>query len=57
VQGSRYKAQGKNNKTKLILFLRESAGAMQNIKFQAPNLRVLGVGCQVSGKRNIEVEH
>jgi hypothetical protein len=30
---------------------------MQNIKFQAPNLRVSGVGCQVSGKRNIEAEH
>jgi len=31
-------------------------GALQNIKFQAPNLKVSGVGCQVSGKRNIEAE-
>ena len=28
----------------------------QNPKFQAPNLKVSGVGCQVSGKRNIEAE-
>jgi hypothetical protein len=27
------------------------AEALQNIKFQAPNFRVLGVGCQVSGVR------
>jgi hypothetical protein len=26
-------------------------GALQNIKFQAPNLRVLAVGCKVSGVR------
>ena len=31
-----------------------SNGALQNIKFQAPNLKVLGVGFQVSGRRNIE---
>jgi hypothetical protein len=29
-----------------------SGGALQNNKSQAPNLRVLGVGCQVSGKKN-----
>jgi len=29
-----------------------SEEAMQNIKFQAPNLKVSGVGCQVSGKNN-----
>jgi hypothetical protein len=29
-----------------------SGGALQNIKFQSPNLRVSGVGCQVSGKKN-----
>jgi hypothetical protein len=26
-----------------------SGGVLQNIKLQAPNLSVLGVGCQVSG--------
>jgi hypothetical protein len=30
--------------------------ALQNIKFQAPNLRVSGVGCQVSGKKNKNTE-
>ena len=29
---------------------------IENLKFQAPNLRVLGVRCQVSGKRNQEAE-
>jgi hypothetical protein len=33
-----------------------SGGALENIKFQALSLRVSGVGCQVSGKRNIEAE-
>ncbi len=33
-----------------------SDGALQNIKFQALSLRVSGVGCQVSGKRNIKAE-
>jgi hypothetical protein len=33
-----------------------SDGASQNIKFQAPNLRVSGVGCQVSGKKNKNTE-
>jgi hypothetical protein len=28
-----------------------SGGVLQNIKFQAPNLRALGFGCQVSGVR------
>jgi hypothetical protein len=31
-----------------------SDGALQNIKFQEPNLRVLGVRCRVSGRRNIK---
>ena len=45
---------------------RWSGGVMQNIKFQAPNLRmsgvppeadqVSGVRCQVSGKRNKKAE-
>ena len=29
---------------------------IRNPKSQAPNLRVSGVGCQVSGKRNIKTE-
>ncbi len=33
-----------------------SDGALKNIKFQAPNLRVSGVGCQVSGKKNKKTE-
>jgi len=33
-----------------------SNGALRNIKFQAPSLRVSGVGCQVSGERKIEAE-
>jgi hypothetical protein len=33
-----------------------SSGVLQKLKFQAPNLRVLGVRCQVSGKRNKEAE-
>ena len=33
-----------------------SNGALKNIKFQAPNLRVSGVRCRVSGKRNLEAE-
>jgi len=33
-----------------------SDGARQNIKFQAPNLKVSGVGCQVSGKKNKKSE-
>jgi hypothetical protein len=32
--------------------LPQTGRALQNIKFQAPNLRVSGVGCQVSGKKN-----
>jgi hypothetical protein len=35
---------------------RWSAGALQNIKLQAPNRKVSGVGFQVSGKRKIEAE-
>jgi hypothetical protein len=36
-----------------------SDGALQNIKFQAPNFKVSGVGCQVSGKKNkkLKPEH
>ena len=34
----------------------QSNGALQNIKFQAPQLKVSGVRCQVSGKRNREAE-
>jgi hypothetical protein len=33
-----------------------SNGALQNIKFQAPNLKVSGVRCQVSGKKNKKSE-
>jgi hypothetical protein len=33
-----------------------SNGALQNIKFQAPSLRVSGVGCQVSGKKDKQTE-
>jgi hypothetical protein len=28
-----------------------NGGALQNAKFQAPNLKVLGFGCRVSGVR------
>jgi hypothetical protein len=34
----------------------QSSGALQNIKFQAPNLKVSGVGFQVSGKKNKKSE-
>jgi hypothetical protein len=36
-----------------------SNGALKNIKFQAPNLRVSGVGCQVSGRKTkrLKPEH
>jgi hypothetical protein len=34
-----------------------SGGALKNIKFQALSLRVAGVGCQVSGKKNKKTEH
>jgi len=33
-----------------------SNGALQNIKFQAPSLRVSGVGCQVSGTKDKKTE-
>jgi hypothetical protein len=41
---------------KNVPVLRQSAEAWQNIKLQAPNLRVSGVGCQVSGKKNKKTE-
>jgi hypothetical protein len=33
-----------------------SNGALKNIKSQAANLKVSGVGCQVSGKKNKNTE-
>jgi hypothetical protein len=36
--------------------IRNSKYSNQNPKSQAPNLKVSGIGCQVSGKRNIEAE-
>jgi hypothetical protein len=40
----------------LYLLSVEPALPVPNPKSQAPNLRVSGVGCQVSGKRNIVAE-
>jgi hypothetical protein len=34
----------------------DAKSAFQNPKLQAPNLSVLGVGCQVSGKKNKKAE-
>jgi hypothetical protein len=39
-----------------LSFMQKSAEALQNIKSQAPNLRVSGVGCQVSGKKDKKTE-
>jgi hypothetical protein len=42
---------------KNVPVLRQSAEAWQNIKLQAPNLRVSGVGCQGRKTKKLKPEH